>query len=567
MRSFFLSIFLFVCCLGHAQPVQVWGDWSRWGDQGDGSYRNPVIPADFSDIDCIRVGDAYYAISSTFQYSPGMVIIRSTDLVNWHFVGHVVSDLSQIGNELTWKRMNRYGKGIWAGAIRFWKGRFYVYFGTPDEGLFMTSASSAEGPWEPLHCMKSESGWDDCCPFFEEDGRIYFVATRFADGYKTYLYQLTQDGKELIESTKLLINEGKNREANKLYKIGGTYYHFFSEVGQGGRFIMMQRAASITGPYLEKKQLSHVQRQFNEPNQGGLVEGPDGKWYFFTHHGTGDWAGRIASLLPVHWVEGWPIIGEVGPDGIGTMVWQGAIPSAPTSTHSPAPTSAKPSTRASVQTPQLSDSFDVSSLAPQWEWNYQPRNEMWSLTEKPGALRLKAFRPLEPDNLFKAGNTLTQRCFRTSHNEVVVKIDTRAMADGQKAGLCLYSTTYALLGVTQTGKTRHITFETGPRKKSESNAAQPSDLHSSDTPPSGLRLTGKWFWIKATWGLDGIARFSYSTNGRTYTPVGEPYQLAWGYYRGSRIGLYTYNNLTDNGHIDIDKFTYTINHQHTTQMR
>ena len=393
MRSLFLSVFLSVVWAGNAQTVQVWGDWVRWGDQGNGTYRNPVLPADFSDIDCIRVGDNYFAISSTFQYSPGMVIIRSADLVNWSIVGHVVSDLSQISNELTYKRMNRYGRGIWAGAIRYFKGKFYVYFGTPDEGLFMTSASKPEGPWEPLHCMKAEAGWDDCCPFFEEDGRIYFVATNFADGYKTYLYQLTPNGKDLIESSKVLINEGQHREANKLYKFHDTYYHFFSEVGQGGRFIMMQRASSITGPYVEKRQLSHVQRQFNEPNQGGLVEGPDAKWYFLTHHGTGDWAGRIASLLPVQWVDGWPVIGQVGDDGIGTMVWQ-------------AP---KPLPLIPAQTPQLSDSFDKPSLAPQWEWNYQPRDEMWSLTEKPGNLRLKAFRPLETNNLFKAGNTLTQR--------------------------------------------------------------------------------------------------------------------------------------------------------------
>ena len=168
-----IFIFLLVVCAGHAQTVQVWGDWVRWGDQGNGTYRNPVLPADFSDIDCIRVGDDYYAISSTFQYSPGMVIIRSADLVNWRIVGHVVSDLSQISNELTYKRMNRYGRGIWAGAIRYVKGKFYVYFGTPDEGLFMTSANKPEGPWEPLHCMKAEAGWDDCCPFFEEIGRAH----------------------------------------------------------------------------------------------------------------------------------------------------------------------------------------------------------------------------------------------------------------------------------------------------------------------------------------------------------------------------------------------------------
>lgn len=263
-----------------AQNDYKWGEWTTWGDQGDGTYCNPVLPSDYSDIDCIRVGDDYYAISSTFQYSPGMVIIHSKDLVNWTIKGHVVSDLRQISEEMNWTRMNRYGRGIWAGAIRYYQGKFYVYFGTPDEGYFMSTATDPAGPWEPLHCVKAEKGWDDCCPFFDDDGQLYFVGTHFADKYKTYLYRMTSDGKTLIEDSKILINEGYGREASKLYKINGTYYHFFSEVKNGGRYIMMQRSSSITGPYLERKQLSHVQREYNEPNQGGLVEGPDRKWYF-----------------------------------------------------------------------------------------------------------------------------------------------------------------------------------------------------------------------------------------------------------------------------------------------
>lgn len=209
-----------------------------------------------------------------------MVIIHSKDLVNWTIKGHVVSDLRQISEEMNWTRMNRYGRGIWAGAIRYYQGKFYVYFGTPDEGYFMSTATDPAGPWEPLHCVKAEKGWDDCCPFFDDDGQLYFVGTHFADKYKTYLYRMTPDGKTLIENSKILINEGYGREASKLYKINGTYYHFFSEVKNGGRYIMMQRSSSITGPYLERKQLSHVQREYNEPNQGGLVEGPDRKWYF-----------------------------------------------------------------------------------------------------------------------------------------------------------------------------------------------------------------------------------------------------------------------------------------------
>src|SRR5579862_194498 len=132
------------------QPPTRWGDWPLWGDQKDGTYRNPVLPGDYSDIDCIRVGSDYYAISSTFQYSPGMVILHSKDLVNWSIVGHAINDLTEISPELNWDRMNRYARGVWAGAIRYHDGKFWVYFGTPDEGYFMTTAESPAGPWEPL---------------------------------------------------------------------------------------------------------------------------------------------------------------------------------------------------------------------------------------------------------------------------------------------------------------------------------------------------------------------------------------------------------------------------------
>ena len=153
-----------------SDPPTAWGDWPHWGAQSDGTYRNPVLPSDYSDLDCIRVGADYFAISSTFQFSPGMVILHSRDLVNWTIAGHAVYDLTQIGPELNWDRMNRTGKGIWAGAIRHHDGKFWVFFGTPDEGYFMTTAADVAGPWAPLHPVLKEAGWDDCCPFWDDDG-------------------------------------------------------------------------------------------------------------------------------------------------------------------------------------------------------------------------------------------------------------------------------------------------------------------------------------------------------------------------------------------------------------
>ena len=132
--------------------------YEKWGDQGAGIYVNPVLPGDYSDLDAIRVGKDFYAISSTNQFSPGMVVLHSVDLVNWEIISHVVNDLTAISSELNWDKMNCYGKGIWAGSIRYYKDKFWVYFGTPDDGFFMSSATNPAGPWDPLHSGLESKG-------------------------------------------------------------------------------------------------------------------------------------------------------------------------------------------------------------------------------------------------------------------------------------------------------------------------------------------------------------------------------------------------------------------------
>lgn len=520
----FIGSMPFVSLLPAAEePTPRWGEWRTWGDQGDGTYRNPVLPSDYSDIDCIRVGSVYYAISSTFQFSPGMVILRSADLVNWTLVGHAISDLRQIGPELNWDKMNRYGKGVWAGALRFHDGKFWIYFGTPDEGYFMTTAKDPAGPWEPLHPVLKARGWDDCCPFWDDNGQGYFIGTNFSDGYKIHLFKLTADGRDLVLDSDKVVYQWKGSEANKLYKIDGTYYHLFSEVKPEGRTVMMQRAKSIYGPYNGPYQLNHAQREAMEPNQGGLVQAESGDWFFYTHHGRGSWEGRANSLLPVTWVDGWPIIGQVGEDGSGRMVWAGK----------------KPVANTSRVTPQTNDEFEETTLPVQWEWNYQPRDEKWSLTEKPGWLRLHAFKPLEPDTLLKAGNTLTQRCFRTTSNEVVIKLDLSGMADGQKAGLCHFAKTRSFLGVVQEGKHRLLLYR------------------QNDDKTRGPTIEGNLIWLRSTWGLDGKSQYSFSLDGQSFTDFGAPYPLSWGSYRGDRIGIFSYNDQADAGYVDVDFFHYS----------
>ena len=529
MKNLLLLLFITINISCYAQDTVRWGDWQQWGELTDGTYQNPVIPADYSDLDCIRVGDDYYAISSTMQFSPGMTILHSRDLVNWEIAGNAVSDLSQISDAMTWRQMDRYGRGIWAGSLRYHKGRFYLFFGTPDEGYFMTTAKRANGPWEPLTPLLQEKGWDDCSAIWDEEGQAWFVGTHFADGYKTYLFRMAKDGRSIDRSSARLVNEGNGREASKLIYHDGYYYLVFSEHRDNlGRYVMAKRDRSMEGSFDEERQLLLPCREANEPNQGGIIEGPDKKWYFLTHHGTGDWSGRIVSLLPVEWRDGWPMIGDQTEGDLGIMAWQGAMPTI----------------QKNKLTIQRSDDFNASCLSPQWQWNYQPRADKFSLTEHPGWLRLYAFTPIsmvegQGVRLLKAGNTLTQRVFRTAQNEVVVKLDISHTADGLHAGLCHFAANSASLGIMNHDGTNYL------------------EWMDNDQPTRYQAINNSHIWLRSSWGLDGMGHFAYSLDGENYTQLGQ-YQLSWGFYRGDRIGIYCYNELGEQGYIDVDYCHYDM---------
>lgn len=502
-----------------------WGHWTKWGAQDDGRYRNPVLPADFSDLDAIRVGDDYYAISSTLHVSPGMAVLHSRDLVNWRMIGHVVPDLSVLGEAYRGDRMGRFGRGVWAGTIRHHAGRFYVFFGTPDEGFFMASAADPAGPWTPLHPLLREAGWDDCSVLWDDDGRAWFVGTKFADGYKTYLMPMSADGRTLDRSRAQLLHEGRGREASKLLKVDGRYYLIFSEhVGQG-RYVVARRADKITGPWSEIKQLAEPGSDAHEPNQGGIMQAQDGRWWFLTHHGAQDWEGRAASLLPVTWVDGWPIIGAPTAAGPGQMVWEAAAPVP------------------GVRSPglQTSDEFGARAMGPQWEFNHQPAAGSWSLTARRGWLRLNATRPIKPGDLVTTANMPSQRSLRTPDNSVTVKLDLRGMKDGQHAGLAHVGGGYAGIGVGQADGARRIEF------RDAAGVMQ------------AAALFGTALWLRSHWGSAGVADFSYSADGTRFVALGRPYQMRRASYRGDRIGLFSYRDTAEGGgHVDVDWFRYAV---------
>jgi beta-xylosidase len=514
--------------------------FGNFGDQGDGTYVNPILPGDFQNTDVLRVGKHYYYISATKAMSPGMAVLESDDLIDWKFVGHVIPDITQFSPRFNYDRMDGNQRGVWAGTLAHHAGLFYVYFTTPDEGIFVSTAKNPAGPWSPLTCLMKAAGWDDPAPLWDDDGKAYLVTTNFAldpkngKTYNIHLFQMTSDGLGILPETDRIIYQSRGSEANKLYKFNGLYYHFLSEVTKEGRVPMIGRAKKIAGPY-EIHQLMHVNTRLDRgPNQGSILRTANGKWVFVTHHGTNEWEGRPASLLPVKWVDGWPVAGQIGPDGIGNMIW---------SDKDPIPI--KPRTGVGSKTVQTIVDFHRAVLSPTWEWYFQPKAGAWSLTERPGHLRLHALRPLDSGDLLKTPDILTQRPFRVEHNVAVLKMDVDHMVDGQKAGLCFLGRTYGSIGVVRKAGNTSFSFD--------------DNGHTT----AGPNLAGNIgaVWLEAEWGTAGEARFSFSTDGRRFLPLGDTYQItSFGGFLGAKLGIYTSNDSQDAGYIDVDSFRYDYSH-------
>ncbi len=536
---------------------------SRWGDQGNGTFRNPVLAGDYSDPDVIRVGVEYYGISSTLQESPGMVVIHSRDLVHWEIIGHVVSDISALSPELNWNSMKGYDQGIFAGSIRKHDNKFYCHFTTKKNGWFVATADRPEGPWIVAQMIDMEGhplngyGWDDTCPFWDDDGNAYIIASNFGKyEWCPRIFRMSPNGKQLLDGriSEASVNTNyldiigghithpyRTSEANKIFKRNGYYYFFFSEVrnvdGFRPRIPVLLRSKNIYGPY-ELREILHSQgfdKDF-EPNQGSLLDTPDGKdWYFITHHGTGHFSGRFLSLLPMHWVDDWPVIGEdVDNDGVGEMVWEGKKPSLDD---------------ASIRM-QTSDDFSTSKLGMQWQWNHQPRADKWSLTERPGFLRLYAFKPLEANNFFTAGNTVGQRYYRCDTSVASIALDIKGMVNGQEAGLCQYDggKCFSSLGVVMDNNVKRIVYKRG-MNDSNTTLTLSNVVVPNETITMHFRLRADF---------DGRCNCEYSFDDKTYVGYGEPSQLTWASYRGTRLGIYNYNRLNEAGFVDVDSFNYQM---------
>jgi beta-xylosidase len=468
-----------------------------WGDQGDGTYRNPVLYADYSDPDVIRVGDDFYLVASDFHFV-GMQVLHSRDLVNWTIVGQVFSHL---GMHPKYEEMNAYAQGTWAPTLRYHDGRFYVYVCTPYDGLFMWHATDPRGPWSEMVTVKAVEGWEDPAPFWDDDGQAYLVHSVLGAG-PLILHRMSADGRSLLDDG-ALIYRGPVAEGPKLFKRGDDYYISLPEGGveKGGQTVL--RSRSIKGPYERRVVLPD-----GSPHQGGIVDLPNGESWFIGFKSTGH-LGRVCHLLPVRWGDdGWPVFGD---GGRTVERWKKPSVGVP-------PPIARPAT---------SDEFDGPSLSPQWQWNHNPLPDAWSLTIRPGWLRLTA-RPAS--DMSRARDTLTQKLWDEA-GVAEALIDVSGMADGQRAGLSFVSgTRFGWVGVGMRTGARRILWEDG----------------------EGPAVPGDRAWLRGLYSGD-VARLAYSLDGQTWADTGASFRLQFANWKGARIGLFCYGRR---GHVDVDSFRY-----------
>jgi beta-xylosidase len=481
-------------------------------------YHNPVLFADYSDPDVIRDGANYYLVASTFHFVPGIPILQSPDLVHWTIMGHVVQRMtmdprySMIGG-------NRYGKGVWAPSIRKHHGLFYVYFPTPSEGIFVSTAAKITGPWSAPAAVMAQAGLEDPCPFWDDDGRAYLIHSRTGAG-PLILHRMSADGKHVLDEGKVIVEDPDHLpvlEGPKLYKRHGYYYIFapFGGVSTGAQAVL--RSHNIYGPYEQRVVLAQGSTSINGPHQGAYVETPGGEGWF-VHFQSDGAHGRIVHLEPVRWQDDWPIVGE-DPDGKdpGQPTPSGPIPG---------------NTRAaSNQRPQTSDDFSSAKLGPQWEWNHNPDDAHWSLRARPGYLRLI---PMPADDLLSARNTLTQ-CMQDNSFEFTARLDLAGMKSGVHAGLAMFEKSASGLEVVQSGGTRQLSF-----------------FHQQDRT-AGPLLTPLILQLRVQ--VDGDqARYSYSLDdGETFHPLGTPVQIRFSWWKGSRPALFAYTTEgAGSGAIDFD---------------
>ena len=405
-------------------------------DLGNGKYRNPILYADYSDPDAIRVGEDYFMIASSFCNAPGLPILHSKDLVNWKVVNYALDELPEFRY-----RNPIHGCGVWAPAIRYHEGTYYICFPMPDEGIYMTTTKDPFGKWSKPVNIRPGAGWIDPCPFWDDDGKAYLVAgvAKSRIGYKSVLHmvEMQPDGMGLIGEEVKIFDGNENDqvtiEGPKMYKRNGWYYVFAPAGGVKTGWQVILRSKNIYGPYEEKNVLHQGNSIVNGPHQGALVDTVNGDEWFLHFQDRGLY-GRIVHMQPVVWENDWPVMGINAVDGCGE----------PCIIHK------KPNTGITEKPCYLAagDDFSSEKLGLQWQWIGNPKDDFYSLKERKGFLRLYCKNPsgkAEPI-LWECSNVLTEKLV-CPYFEASACVNISALSEQEQAGMVMMGGHYAYLAV------------------------------------------------------------------------------------------------------------------------
>lgn len=490
--------------------------WSP--DNGNGTYTNPVLYADYSDPDVCVVGDDYYLTASSFNCIPGLPILHSRDLVNWQLIGHAL----QQQQPTAVFDQPAHGKGVWAPSIRHHDGAFYIYWGDPDQGIFMVRASDPAGPWEAPICVLAGRGMIDPCPLWDDDGRCYLVNgwANSRAGFNSVLSvrQLSDDGTRAIGLPRIVFDGGQENhttEGPKFYKREGYYWILCPAGGVERGWQLAMRSRSPYGPYEWKRVMEQGSTAINGPHQGGWVHTAFGEDWFLHFNDKGPY-GRVVYLQPVDWSSGWPIMGDCG---------------------KPYARYRKPKSSSTiVMNPQENDEF-TEGLGLQWQWhaNY---NQFWGQPTAEGCYRLYTQELSPAATLWSAPNLLLQKTTAPRFT-ATAKVRFASKENGQWGGLVMMGRSYSSLVVYRRDDRFILQRRTciGADEQGQTTTTDVVILPptSRDTIPySPAIFLDLYLRVIVN---DGKCRFAYSRDGKRFTEAGESFAMREGKWIGAKYGF------------------------------
>lgn len=523
-------------------------------DRGDGTYRNPVIHADYSDPDVCVVGDDFYLTASSFNCAPGLPILHSKDLVNWEIVNYA---LKRNVPEAYYNEA-RHGKGVWAPSIRYHQGEYFIYWGDPDYGVYMVKARDPRGTWSEPVLVKKAKGIIDPCPLWDDDGKCYlafaWAGSRAQINSVICVAEMNAEGTEVIGDARIVYdgNDDVNHTAEgpKFYKHNGYYYLLFPAGGVVSGWQMAARSRSVFGPYEAKRVMDQGQTKVNGPHQGGWVHTSAGEDWFLHFQDKGCY-GRVVWLEPMNWKDGWPVIGDdADSDGCGNPVLTYRKPTVPQS---------------AIVNPLESDEFNTTEWGLQWQWhsNYQ---DLYGFTTPYGYARLYSHK-LSPDfvNLWEVPNMLLQK-FPAETFTVTSRMKMVSKENGQEGGLIIMGWDYAALTVQRMGD-RFILRQRICKDAEQGNKERISKL--AEMEPSERQTiiysptVSRDIFLRIMVGKEGWCTFSYSLDGKTFMPCGEKFKARQGKWIGAKVGMVCIEPHTEpavnRGWLDVDWFRVTAN--------